>query len=374
MFKSSPEKIEEVVKKYPCEEISIEITEECKCRCIHCSSEAGNAWNNELSTGEIRELIKLGKEHLGTKVISLSGGDPVLRKDFVDIVKFIDSLGLNVLVYSSGIADDMNPFIHTEKYSSIIEIMRKTGNKIIYSLEGGNRFSHEFITRVAGSWDIVTDCIRVTVISGVYCEVHTCPMTTNMYELMDMYNVIASLGAARWSLLRIVPQGRCSEVRYLIPNKAEFRVILNAIGDVMEDANDREKSGEYAPEIRVGDPLNFYGCIYEKPIMPMTSCSAAKDRILIRANGETQFCAALKHSTNHNYGNCRDTNLVDLWVDSEMANMLREFHEGGYKKIQGSCSTCKNLGQCRGGCVSQRIATHGDINIGPDPLCTFHKK
>ena len=376
-FNSSSEKVAEIVGKFPCEEISIEITEECNCKCIHCSSDAGKAWEDELSMEEIKEIIRTGEEHLGTKVISLSGGDPILRKDFVDIVKYIDSLDLDILVYSSGVAGEggvFKPFINTETFSDIVEIMRnRPGNKMIYSLEGGSKFSHEFITRTRKSWEYVLKCIEITVVSGIFCEVHTCPMTTNMNELHDIYNLLIGLGVSRWSLLRIVPQGRCSAVEYLIPNKVEFRSILKRLEILMDDSFDRTSRGVFSPEIRVGDPLNFYACMDALPIMPIATCSAAKDRILIRANGEAQFCAALKHNASYDYGNCRKTNLVDLWVDSDMANILRRFHEDGYKKIGGQCSECGNLEICRGGCVSQRIATYGDINIGPDPLCTFFR-
>ena len=145
--------VEEVVAKYPCEEISIEITEKCDQRCIHCSSEATKEGSkDELTTDEIFQIIVRAKEHLGTKVISLSGGDPILRKDFVDIVNFIDKQGLNVLVYSScgqflneedrKMEVDLCDFTLTKEFGDIVEILRKDGNKMIYSLEGGNRFTH----------------------------------------------------------------------------------------------------------------------------------------------------------------------------------------------------------------------------------------
>jgi radical SAM protein with 4Fe4S-binding SPASM domain len=248
----------------------------------------------------------------------------------------------------------------------------KDGNKLIFSIEGGNRFSHEFITRVMQSWDCTIDSITHSVMAGIFTEIHTCPMTTNMYELDNIYNLLCGLGVNRWSLLRLVPQGRCSRVKYLITDKHEFKEMLGIIERIYEYMLDKQSRNEFATDIRIGDPLNFYGTMAgegKEPIMQMTTCSAAKNRILIRANGETQFCAALKHSPEYDYGNLRETDLVDLWVDSEMANKLREFHEGGYRKIEGRCQICPHLDICRGGCLSQRIATYGDMYRGPDPLC-----
>ena len=369
--------VEEVVAKYPCKEVSIEITEKCDQRCIHCSSEATKeGWKDELTTDEIFHTITQSKRYLGTEVISLSGGDPILRKDFVDIVKFIDSIGLNVLVYSSGgqfLSDedrkmevDLCDFTLTKQFDEIVNILRSDGNKMIYSLEGGNRFSHEFITRRSGSWGCTNEAIRNTIRRGIFTEVHTCPMTTNMYEFEDMYKMLSRIGVNRWSFLRLVPQGRCSQVDYLITNPDEFRKLVTILARLKSQSFEDEKM-----EIRIGDPLNFFDCIteYKDRVMPMTSCSAGKNRMLIRADGSAQFCAALKHSPNHDFGNIRKTDIVDLWCNSIMVKKLRAFHEFDYKVIGGECSACKHLEICKGGCLSQRIAAYGNMYEGPDPLC-----
>lgn len=369
--------VEEVIAKYPCKELSIEITERCDQRCIHCSSEATEkGWENELTTNEIKMLIRKAKEFLGTEVISLSGGDPILHKDFVNIVEFIDEMKLNVLIYSSGglfldelsrkLEVDLAPFTFIKELFKIIPIMKKPGNKMIYSLEGGNKFTHEFITRRSGSWACTEKSILETVAMKIYTEVHTCPMTVNMFELIKMYDMLRGWGVNRWSFLRLVPQGRCSEVNYLITDNDEFYSLAGILASLKIRSKEDDKM-----EIRIGDPLNFFDCMaeYKDAVMPMTSCSAGKNRMLIRADGSAQFCAALKHSPSHDFGNVRKTDIVDLWCNSDMVKKLREFHEFKYKDINSECSVCRYLEICKGGCLSQRIAIYGSMYEGSDPLC-----
>lgn len=393
MIRTSEAIRKEVVEKYPCKEISIEVTEECHQKCIHCSSEAGDKWDNELAFHEIEQIIRMGKEFLGTEVVSLSGGDPTLRSDIVELVNLIvNDLKLNVLIYSSGVVlepghcekvdggykgstDARIPLSCTELFQQITKIMHSDdeNNKMIYSLEGGNVFSHEFITRVQDSWNCLWQTIRDTLEEGIYTEIHTCPMTTNMNELEEMYDLLCKESVNRWSLLRLVPQGRASKADYLLTDQYEFRRLIGIIEKILFKQNELKAEGEFATEVRVGDPLNFFGCICgdDNPIIPMTTCNAAKNRLLIRANGETQFCAALKHSPHYDYGNVRKTNIVDLWCLSEMAQALRMFHESGYKNISW-CEDCKNIEICKGGCLSQRIALYGDMMVGPDPLCPYN--
>jgi len=261
---------------------------------------------------------------------------------------------------------DLCDFSFTKEFGAIVNILRKKGNKMIYSLEGGNKFTHEFVTRRSGSWACVNEAMRNTIRRGIYTEIHTCPMTINMYEFEDMYRMLYRIGVNRWSFLRLVPQGRCSKVDYLITSPDEFRKLVAILATLKSQSNDDNKM-----EIRIGDPLNFFDCTieYEDIVMPMTSCSAGKNRMLIRADGSAQFCAALKHSPNHDFGNIRKTDIVDLWCNSNMVKKLRHFHEIGYKDINGDCSVCKHLEICKGGCLSQRIAAYGSMNEGHDPLC-----
>lgn len=376
MFKTTPEELKAVIEKYPCKEISIEITEKCNMKCIHCSSDAGEAWGNELSLDEIKEVIRLGFEYLGTEVISLSGGDPILAKYFIPLVEFIAlEMNLQLLIYSSGSVvtskGEALSYTETFPYQCIKGHMQRSGCKMIYSIEGGNRFSHEFVTRINGSWDTLWRSIRTSIDDCIFTELHTCPMTINMYELEDLYEKLCDEDVDRWSLLRLVPQGRCSKASYLLTNPREFNELVGIIQKILVTEREKRAEGDYATEVRVGDPLNFYGCWDAQPIIPMTTCNAGKNRMLIRANGETQFCAALKIDPKYDYGNIRETNIVDLWCSSDRVKMLREFHEGGYKKMMGKCGACKNLEICKGGCLSQRLKVYDNTLMGPDPLCPF---
>lgn len=360
-----------------CDEISIEITERCLAKCIHCSSEATEeGWDNELCLEEIKEIILEGKERLETKVISLSGGEPVLHKNYGDIVRFVKELGLNILVYTCGIYetyfDDFSNSRGIDCSSGIRNLADRIksqyfaeGDKVIFSLEGSNACEHDFITRISGSFEATLEYIRDLSERGIFVEVHCCPSVVNCDSIEDIICLVKNVGARRISFLRLVPQGRCSDKRWLLVKGSKWLDLQKKLAELY---------CKYGDFIRVGDPLNFMW-YYDSRILNST-CSAGLNRILIRANGETQFCAALKHAPEYDYGNIRDPNRINsigdqlewIWVRSYIVKQLRDFHLKAYRTIE-HCDKCGNLDICRGGCLSQRIAYHGNMYLGPDPLC-----
>lgn len=68
--------------------ISIELTNRCNLRCVHCSVEAGEPNSNELTTTEMKELL-LKCIAWDPNSISLSGGEPMFRTDFLELLEYL---------------------------------------------------------------------------------------------------------------------------------------------------------------------------------------------------------------------------------------------------------------------------------------------
>jgi MoaA/NifB/PqqE/SkfB family radical SAM enzyme len=78
-----------------------EITLACDLKCMHCGSRAGKRRPFELSTQECLDVVEhLAK--LGTREISLIGGEAYLRKDWTDIVRAIRSHGIYCGIQTGG--------------------------------------------------------------------------------------------------------------------------------------------------------------------------------------------------------------------------------------------------------------------------------
>ena len=82
--------------------IAWEITRTCNLRCAHCrGSSIDGRYSGELSTRECFSVVDSILE-LGKPIIILTGGEPLLRDDFLEIASYCSSRGLRVTVGTNG--------------------------------------------------------------------------------------------------------------------------------------------------------------------------------------------------------------------------------------------------------------------------------
>lgn len=129
-------------------DVSILLSSRCNLRCAMC-----NTWklakkkpeviNNELSTQNLKDLFKeLSK--MGTKSITLSGGEPTIRDDICDIIKYAkdEKFQVNMITNGALITEDLAKGLVNSGIDSII-----------FSIDGHVPEIHEKIRRVNGCWE-----------------------------------------------------------------------------------------------------------------------------------------------------------------------------------------------------------------------------
>ncbi|HEC38409.1 MAG TPA: radical SAM protein, partial [bacterium] len=73
--------------------IRFSVTSKCQYSCLYCDSE-GYSKTNELSVDEITKLCKLLAEILDVTRIKFTGGEPLCRKEIIEIIKNVSDLQL----------------------------------------------------------------------------------------------------------------------------------------------------------------------------------------------------------------------------------------------------------------------------------------
>jgi radical SAM protein with 4Fe4S-binding SPASM domain len=125
--------------------LTFAVTYWCNYRCIHC-----NIWQkrpkNELTLDEIREF---SRKYPCFKWFNLTGGEPFLRRDFVDIVKTLKENSSDFIIFNM-ITNGFNPNYIYEKSKEIVEL--KIPRTIIGVSLDGYRELHEKIRGVKGSF------------------------------------------------------------------------------------------------------------------------------------------------------------------------------------------------------------------------------
>jgi len=125
-------------------ELNFAITYKCNSRCKTC-----NIWKikseNELT---LKEIEKLAENIKFIYWIRLTGGEPFLRNDYVEIVKILDK-NLNLYLLTTP-TNSLSPDLIYENIKNVLKFFRKR-YIISVSLDGTQKI-HENIKGIKGSW------------------------------------------------------------------------------------------------------------------------------------------------------------------------------------------------------------------------------
>lgn len=128
--------------------LDIELTERCNNNCIHCCinlpADDIRAKEQELTTAEVKEILKEAAS-LGCLTVRFTGGEPLLREDFAELYLFARKLGLKVLLFT-------NVTLITLRLAELFACIPPL-EKIEISVYGMKRRSYEAVTRIPGSFE-----------------------------------------------------------------------------------------------------------------------------------------------------------------------------------------------------------------------------
>lgn len=127
------------------------ITSECNLKCEMCTFKpmVGTTQGADLQTDDIRKFIE--REHKKKFHVFLSGGEPFLRKDILEIITIIKKFKLVCGICTNGVL--LNEHV-------IRELVRLDLDYIIFSVHGPESV-HDMITGVAGSFPTLMDNISL---------------------------------------------------------------------------------------------------------------------------------------------------------------------------------------------------------------------
>ena len=306
-------------------EISIEILQRCPNRCIYCSSHSNPQATHIIPFEIIKNVIDDAKS-LGCKTVCLSGGEPFLHPQILDIISYIAKQQLICYVYTSGI------YMKDEVYSSLpneyIEAIRGMVDKVIFNVEADSSALYDQIMGTdVGGFDMMKKSINDCVSSGLVVETHVVPMQVNFKHLKSIFEMCYQLGVSKVSILRLVLQGRALENLSLVKLSGKDNREVTKLIKALNEA--------YKGKVRIGLPYSDSNCrIY---------CKAASDKINVRYDGNVYPCEVFKDDLLNAKLGCEPDNVwkdsfYDIYKSSPYLNVVRRRIEA-FKKEDGD-ETC----------------------------------
>ncbi len=167
--------------------VQIEFTYQCPLHCLHCYSDCYNNpeyARRELSTNDIKKIIdKLHKA--GSMWLCFTGGDPMLRDDFIELYDYARNKGFLLTIFTSlaALTDEMlSKFIEKPPFS--IEI----------TLNAATEETYEKISQVEGLFDKVIGNIKKLLEANLPLKIKTMLTKNNIHEKEELNKLIESFG------------------------------------------------------------------------------------------------------------------------------------------------------------------------------------
>ena len=319
----------------------LDITYRCNNNCRHCwlrISPDDSLKANEITFPEIRKYFQDAKS-LGCTRWYISGGEPMLRQDFVEIFDFISSHASHYSLNTNG----------TLITPEIAGLMKRPGNKWI-SLYGATAEVNDHVTRTPGSFAAAIRGMSYLKEAGAKFVVQLVPMRDNLHQYREMIKLAESLslywriGAPWFYLSASGDEERNREIRV---QRLDPKVVLELNGtDVSAGDHQCEEGGS------PGDNC-FSLCIahgqsfHIDPFGQMSFCSFVKD-------------VALRYDL-------RRGSVDDCW-DNFLPELGRWKMEGAENWQSTECRLCADKKMC-GWCEVHSYLEHGSYGNKVEYLC-----
>jgi len=168
-------------------EVGWDVTYRCNARCAYCTN-----WTSHhpvMPLEQARTLVRRVAQ-LGTFQMSLSGGEPLTRKDIVPIVREIRAAGMRCAIVSNG---------SLGREALYRELMEAGVNTLVFSLDGASRETHEKFrhgTSFEKLIESIETCMRLIATHGFPTRVSTNTVLTNsnVEEIPKIAELVRSLG------------------------------------------------------------------------------------------------------------------------------------------------------------------------------------
>ena len=300
-------------------EVDLHVTNRCNLRCKHCVYTSGEWSMPDMTLNTVKELIPSFKK-LGVEEVHITGGEPLVNKQFFEIAKCLHENGFGTRVQTNGIL--ITPQIAEKLKESGIEY-------VLISIDGLEK-THNSFRNNDKSFDYAINAVKTCLEAGLYTRVNTVINKSNVQDLPDLIKFINTLKPDQHSFFYLTPVGRGKNIKDLMLSLEEWKNIEKIV----------EKA---AKENNCIDKIRLQNVIKNKE----DNKKCRNDNCLILANGDVYHCVFFIYSP-YKLGNIYNDNLYELWTKNiddiiEKTSNKKLSNKNCIKTEQNCQCTCSGL-------------------------------
>ncbi len=335
------------------------ITRRCNLACRHCYLDAQDCAGPELTTAQAQEFIAdLGR--MGVPVLLLSGGEPLLRPDLLELVATAAAHGVRPVLSTNG----------TLITPEVARDLREAGLRYVGVSLDGLAGTHDHFRGERGAFQAAVQGLENTRAQGLPTGVRFTLNAHNYQDLGPLLDFVRDRGIPRFCMYHLVYAGRGDAGMDLRPEQSRAVIEL-----IIERTQRYHREGAGLEILTVDNPADGVviwehvwrenheraGEVY-RLLARHGGCSAGVKIANVDPEGNVHPCQFWTQAT---LGNVKERPLSEIWSDDShpllAALRNREAH------LQGRCGECAHRQVC-GGCRVRALAVSGEV-WAEDPAC-----
>ena len=340
-------------RKYPARYIRQahwSITGKCNFRCRHCYMSAPDAKLGELSHDTIMDIIQQLYD-CGVMSVSITGGEPLVRKDFFEILDALLEHDIHVkTIYSNG------ALVNEE----LLDALDARGIRPEFNMSYDGAGWHDWLRGVDGAEEIVDRAFAFCHERGFPTGAEMCLHEGNKHTLRESLKHLGELGVRSVKTNPVSDVGAWREGGYgeSISMQDTYQLYLDYIPHYYEDGMpmDVMLGGFFSASPDEPDRFEIPG--YKPPCNPATMCMCGHARhvMYISPEGRTLPCMALSGMPiQEEFPLITEQGLARCITDSRYMRLI-DTRASEYFELHEDCRECKYALCCYGGCRADALS------------------
>ncbi len=320
--------------------VLLELTHKCPLECTYCYNQLDFANTKDGMSKEDWFKVLDETRALGAVQLGISGGEPLLNKDIVEIVRYANDLKFYTNLITSGVGGE----------KGVLKKLKEAGLKTVQL--GIQSHDENTMTLITNNKLAMKDKIafaKEVKELGMQLIVNTCITRQNIEQVGEIIEFCDELGANYLEIANIQYYGWALEnVDALLPSKEQLDKAMEVTNFYREKRKDM-KVFFVVPDYYENRPkacMNGWGTTF----------------LTINPDGLALPCNTA-NTLPIEFPNVKESSVKEIWYESKAFNFFR-----GDEWMNPTCRSCPEKEKDFGGCRCQAYALTKDMHEA-DPVC-----
>ena len=340
--------------------VDVALTGACNLTCGYCSYNAtrGARHEDDLSTAQLCALFaELGA--LGVMKVTLTGGEPLLRPDFLTLVQAVVAQRMRFAVNTNGV-------LMTAAIADALVATRRL-DRVQVSIDGAEAWSNDH-NRGRGAFDGAMAGLRLLAERDAPRGVR---LTLTRFTADHLEEALAALlelspvvgtnelmpfgrGGHAYDKMAMSPAQRERAAEVLVRWAERYPGRIEASAGPLASARERARY----------EALTAAGCDHGgNGSGHLSSCGGFHETLAILHDGSLVPCIQIPEAR---LGKVGEVDIGEVWLRHQTLRELRDRWQVRLESLE-YCRGCKYIPFCHGGCPANAVAVFG-THLAPDPI------